>query len=191
MTEDKEKLVKRLKVAFCASLMNANAGMKWLDHDSMDEIISAAWVGFEEPALSALEAIATPVSDMVERLRELARTAPDPRPMSAAMTEAADLIEQLASIRTPTPEPVAPVSDMVEAASIRTPEAAQVEAMRGALENALVALDMLTNICEAPAGSRFVRLSASRDDFSTAITALKNGTAALAQFRASELSGER
>jgi hypothetical protein len=28
--------------------------MKWLDHDSMDEMIEAAWVGFEEPALAAL-----------------------------------------------------------------------------------------------------------------------------------------
>lgn len=38
----------RLRVAFAASLMNANAGMRWLDHDSMSEMIDAAWVGFED-----------------------------------------------------------------------------------------------------------------------------------------------
>ena len=51
------ELVEKLKVAFAASLMNANAGAKWLDHDSMDEMVVAAWVGFEEPATSALSAI--------------------------------------------------------------------------------------------------------------------------------------
>jgi hypothetical protein len=49
-----EEVVERLKIAFEASLTNANARMKYLDHDSMDEIIEAAWVGFEEPALATL-----------------------------------------------------------------------------------------------------------------------------------------
>lgn len=49
------ELIERLKLAFWASLSNANAIKKWLDHDSMDEMISAAWIGFEEPARQALD----------------------------------------------------------------------------------------------------------------------------------------
>jgi hypothetical protein len=45
--------LERLKIAFATSLMNANAGMRWLDHDSMDEMIEAAWVGFQEPAIAS------------------------------------------------------------------------------------------------------------------------------------------
>ena len=73
-TADKD-MVERAKVAFWASLTNANAVMKWLDHDSMEEMISAAWVGFEGPLDSAIAAIPNHVD--VERMRELlAQVAP-------------------------------------------------------------------------------------------------------------------
>lgn len=47
-------LVDALKIAFWASIQNANGDHKYLDYDSLDEIISAAWTGFEDAALSAL-----------------------------------------------------------------------------------------------------------------------------------------
>ena len=54
-TSVSDALVERLKVAFAASLMNANAGMRWLDYDSMGEMIESAWVGFEDAAIAALQ----------------------------------------------------------------------------------------------------------------------------------------
>lgn len=45
-----------LKTAFWASIMNANEHFKYLDYDSLDEIISRAWVGFEPPALEKVSA---------------------------------------------------------------------------------------------------------------------------------------
>ncbi len=51
----------RVKVAFWASLTNANAGMRWLDPDSMEEMIDAAWVGFADPLAAALNPV--PSSD--------------------------------------------------------------------------------------------------------------------------------
>src|SRR5690349_13702199 len=63
-----ETLVERLKIAFWASLTNANAGMKWLDYDSMEEMISAAWVGFEQPAIAASTRTPEAVDVLVEAL---------------------------------------------------------------------------------------------------------------------------
>jgi len=46
--------VEAIKVAFWASIMNANAGFKYLDYDSLDQIITRAWEGFEQPLIAAL-----------------------------------------------------------------------------------------------------------------------------------------
>ena len=59
--------LERLKVGFATSLMNANAGMRWLDHDSMDEMIMAAWVGFE-PIARSLSRPSPGDADAVERV---------------------------------------------------------------------------------------------------------------------------
>lgn len=62
MTDLHPDKLAELKIAFWASLTNANAGMKWLDYDSMEEMISAAWEGFEEPAANTIEALQAAVS---------------------------------------------------------------------------------------------------------------------------------
>jgi hypothetical protein len=61
-----------IKVAFWASLMNANAGFKYLDYDSMDEIASRAWEGFEPPATAALRT-SSPNSDVVAAVAQARR----------------------------------------------------------------------------------------------------------------------
>lgn len=64
MTHDKQRTeLEGLKTAFVASLTNANAGMRWLDHDSMDEMIEAAWVGFEQPAADAIQSLLSRVEE--------------------------------------------------------------------------------------------------------------------------------
>lgn len=60
-----DDVVEQLKVAFWASFTNANAGMAYLDHDSMDEMIEAAWTGFDPPARAALQQ----VQPLIERAR--------------------------------------------------------------------------------------------------------------------------
>lgn len=97
--------LEKVKIAFATSLMNANAGMRWLDHDSMDEMVEAAWAGFEQPAKEAIEALLIRIEDL-ELVADLAlgwlgeQEPPDSRTvsnefvaMAAIRCKQADLVE--------------------------------------------------------------------------------------------------
>lgn len=102
-----ESLIEQLKLILARSLMNANAGVKWLDDDSMDEMIEAAWVGFEEPARAAYAALSTPSNqaELPEWLNDLAdhcektdgwrSAAGNLRAAASALSPNADLITKL------------------------------------------------------------------------------------------------
>lgn len=63
--------VEKLKIAFWASLANANAVSGMVDYDSMDMMIEAAWQGFEEPATAALTSLPTRDTAIEEAARQL------------------------------------------------------------------------------------------------------------------------